>query len=58
MFRHYCVILRELVVSTLPILYNDQQMHTQFTPGNTYQEGQQEDQRHAGGLMLEKIYRR
>ena len=27
MFRHYCAILRELVVNTLPILYNDQHMH-------------------------------
>ena len=26
--------------------------------GNPCQEGQQEDQRHAGGMMLEKIYRR
>jgi len=26
-----------------------------FTPGNPYQEGQQEDQRHSGGMMLEKI---
>jgi len=26
--------------------------------GNPFQEGQQEDQRHPGGMMLEKIYRR
>ena len=33
-------------------------MVKEFTAGNPYQKGQQEDQRHAGGIMLEKTYRR
>jgi len=33
-----------------------QEWSKQYTAGNPFQEGQQEDQRHARRMMLEKIY--
>jgi hypothetical protein len=32
-----------------------QEWSRQYTPGNPFQRGQQEDQRHAGRMMLTKI---
>jgi len=34
-----------------------QEWSKQYNPGNPFQEGQQEDQRNAGKMMLEEIYR-
>jgi len=35
----------------------EQEWSKQYTPGNPFQRGQQEDQRYAGRMMLKKIYR-
>jgi hypothetical protein len=34
-----------------------QEWSKQYIPGNPFQEGQQEDQRHAGRMMFEKTYK-
>jgi len=35
-----------------------QEWSKQYTPGNPFQRGQQEDQRYAGGMMLKKDIQR
>jgi hypothetical protein len=41
----------------LGILNEETRRSRQYTPGNPFEGGQQEDERHAGRMMLKKIYR-